>query len=122
MTLFKKTPQQSTTYYELLEEIERVKTQMDNAYLNFQSARDPDLIDCYIFESNANSGRNESHKLHYVPNSIITLFFLKPARFPSYLDLDFQLPSPEAYLKPCLSLFPAAFHQQSNRYQIPPNP
>lgn len=53
MTLFKKTPQQSTAYYELLEEIERVKAQMDNAYLNFQSAMDPDLIDCYIFESNA---------------------------------------------------------------------
>ena len=53
MTLFKKTPQQNTAYYELLEEIERVKTQMDNAYCNFQSAMDPDLIDCYIFESNA---------------------------------------------------------------------
>lgn len=53
MTLFKKTPQQNTSYYELLEEIERVKTQMDNAYCNFQNAMDPDLIDCYIFESNA---------------------------------------------------------------------
>lgn len=53
MTLFKKMPRQSAAYCELLEEIERVKTQMDNAYLNFQSAMDPDLIDCYIFESNA---------------------------------------------------------------------
>lgn len=53
MALFKKTPQQNTAYYELLEEIERVKTQMDNAYYNFQNAMDPDLIDCYIFESNA---------------------------------------------------------------------
>ena len=38
---------------ELLEEIERVKMQMENAHYNFQNAMDPDLIDCYIFESNA---------------------------------------------------------------------
>ncbi len=53
MNLFKKTPQRSNLDYELLQEIERVKIQMDNAYTNFQSAMDPDLIDCYIFESNA---------------------------------------------------------------------
>lgn len=53
MNFFKKTPQQNHLDYELLEEIERVKTQMDTAYRNFQSAMDPDLIDCYIYESNA---------------------------------------------------------------------
>lgn len=53
MNLFRKTPQQSDSYNELLEEIKRVKTQMDNAYYNFQFAMDPDLIDCYIYESNA---------------------------------------------------------------------
>lgn len=53
MNLFRKTPQQDSIDYELLEEIKRVKTQMDNAYCNFQNAMDPDLIDCYIFESNA---------------------------------------------------------------------
>jgi len=53
MALFKKTHQQQQTDYELLEEIERVKNQIDNAYLNFQTALDPDLIDCYIFEGNA---------------------------------------------------------------------
>lgn len=53
MNLFRKTPQQNNADYELLEEIERVKTQMDNAYCNFQNAMDPDLIDCYIYESNA---------------------------------------------------------------------
>ena len=53
MNLFKKTPQRSNLDYELLQEIERVKIQMDNAYTNFQSAMDPDLIDCYIFERNA---------------------------------------------------------------------
>lgn len=53
MHLFKKTPQNSVSDYELLEEIERVKTQMDLAYQNFQNAMDPDLIDCYIYESNA---------------------------------------------------------------------
>ena len=45
MSLFRKTPQQNTAYYELLDEIERVKTQMDNAYYNFQNAMDPDLIE-----------------------------------------------------------------------------
>lgn len=53
MNLFRKAPQQNILDYELLEEIERVKTQMDIAYHNFQSAMDPDLIDCYIYESNA---------------------------------------------------------------------
>lgn len=53
MSLFRKTNQHDGTDYELLEEIERVKTQMDNAYYNFQNAMDPDLIDCYIYEGNA---------------------------------------------------------------------
>ena len=53
MNLFKKTPQQSNSYNELLEEIQRVRAQMDSAYCNFQFAMDPDLIDCYIYESNA---------------------------------------------------------------------
>ena len=37
----------------LFEEIKRVKRQMENAHYNFQNAMDPDLIDSYIFESNA---------------------------------------------------------------------
>lgn len=37
----------------LLHEIEQVKLEMENAYANFQNEIDPDLIDCYIFESNA---------------------------------------------------------------------
>ena len=53
MNLFQKTPQRAAVDYDLLEEIERVKSQMNNAYTNFQSAMDPDLIDCYIYESNA---------------------------------------------------------------------
>ena len=53
MHLFKKTPADPVMDYELLEEIERVKTQMDIAYQNFQDAMDPDLIDCYIYEGNA---------------------------------------------------------------------
>lgn len=53
MSLFKKTSTQNIPDHQLIEEIERVKTQMDTAYLNFQNAMDPDLIDCYIFESNA---------------------------------------------------------------------
>lgn len=53
MGLFQKTPPKPLIDYELLEEIQRVKSQMDNAYYNFQNAMDPDLIDCYIFEGNA---------------------------------------------------------------------
>ena len=53
MHLFHKTPQKETVDEELLEEIRRVKMQMENAHYNFQNAMDPDLIDCYIFESNA---------------------------------------------------------------------
>ncbi len=53
MTLFQKPLPKDTANDELLEEIERVKMQMENAHYNFQNAMDPDLIDCYIFESNA---------------------------------------------------------------------
>ena len=53
MGLFQKKPPKPIIDYALLEEISRVKSQMDNAYYNFQNAMDPDLIDCYIFEGNA---------------------------------------------------------------------
>ena len=53
MHLFQKHLPKDTRNEELLEEIERVKMQMENAHYNFQNAMDPDLIDCYIFESNA---------------------------------------------------------------------
>lgn len=39
--------------YELEEEMRRVKEQMDTAYLKFQDAVDPDLIDSYIYEGQA---------------------------------------------------------------------
>lgn len=53
MHLFQKSLPKDAENKELLEEIERVKMQMENAHYNFQNAMDPDLIDCYIFESNA---------------------------------------------------------------------
>jgi len=53
MGFFKKTPLVTNDYLELVNEINRTKKQMENAYSNFQTAVDPDLIDCYIFESNA---------------------------------------------------------------------
>ena len=53
MRFFKKPSTERNDYLALLEEINLTKKQMDNAYTNFQSAMDPDLIDCYIFESNA---------------------------------------------------------------------
>ena len=53
MHLFQKTLPKDRRNEELLEEIERVQMQMENAHYNFQNAMDPDLIDCYIHESNA---------------------------------------------------------------------
>ena len=53
MNLFQKPLPKNTKNEALLEEIERVKIQMENAHYNFQNAMDPDLIDCYIYELNA---------------------------------------------------------------------
>ena len=53
MGFFKKTSTETNDYLELLNEINRTKRQMEDAYSNFQTAMDPDLIDCFIFESNA---------------------------------------------------------------------
>lgn len=53
MLLFQKPLAKDRKNEELLKEIEQVKMQMETAYHNFQNAMDPDLIDCYIFESNA---------------------------------------------------------------------
>ena len=35
------------------EEIARARRKMEDAYINFQNACDPDLIDSYIYEENA---------------------------------------------------------------------
>ena len=53
MHFFQKPAPKDKKNEELMQEIERVKMQMENAYYNFQNAMDPDLIDCYIFEGNA---------------------------------------------------------------------
>ena len=53
MLIFQKPLPKDRKNEELLKEIEQVKRQMETAYENFQNAMDPDLIDCYIFESNA---------------------------------------------------------------------
>lgn len=53
MNLFKKKSKNSMRAYELQQEIARVKEQIDIANNHFESAMDPDLIDCYIYESNA---------------------------------------------------------------------
>ena len=53
MNLLKKKSKTDLAAYELQQEMERVKAQIDTADNHFQSAVDPDLIDCYIYESNA---------------------------------------------------------------------
>ena len=37
----------------LLADLARTKQALDNAYTNFQNVVDPDLIDCYIYETKA---------------------------------------------------------------------
>lgn len=53
MKPFHAKPVAQTVSPALWDEIEKVKLQMDLAYMNFQNATDPDLIDCYIYESHA---------------------------------------------------------------------
>ena len=37
----------------LMEDIEKTRIALDNAYAGFDNATDPDMIDCYIYEINA---------------------------------------------------------------------
>ena len=53
MNLLKKKSKTSAKVYELQQDIARVKEQIDIANNHFESAMDPDLIDSYIYESNA---------------------------------------------------------------------
>lgn len=39
--------------FNIEEEIEKAKNEIETAYMNFQNVLDPDLIDCYIYEGNA---------------------------------------------------------------------
>lgn len=38
---------------QLLSDLKRTKTALDDAYANFENAVDPDLVDSYIYEVNA---------------------------------------------------------------------
>ena len=53
MNLLKRKSRKDLAAYELQQEMERVRAQIDTVNNHFQSAVDPDLIDCYIYESNA---------------------------------------------------------------------
>lgn len=44
------TAQADAHYKMLLKHIQDAKTDLDCAYLNFEHATDPDLIDCYIYQ------------------------------------------------------------------------
>ena len=58
-TLFKKdihpaeTEDEIFTPPSLMEDIERTRIALDNAYAGFDNATDPDMIDSYIYEINA---------------------------------------------------------------------
>ncbi len=40
-------------YIQLVDDLEKTKSEMDIIYANFENAVDPDLIDCCIYELNA---------------------------------------------------------------------
>ena len=50
---FKKSNEIDEQYQALLSDIDRTKRDLENAYANFESVVNPDLIDCYIFEVNS---------------------------------------------------------------------
>lgn len=53
---FQKTPKptyQNIVYDQLLQDMAAAKYALDNAYSNFETVVDPDLIDSWIFEMNA---------------------------------------------------------------------
>ena len=97
MGLFQKTPPKPLIDYELLEEIQRVKSQMDNAYYNFQNAMDPDLIDCYIYEVNSSLKRykyllEQAAKLSSPPEETQDKKLLNVIAMPKIHDLNLDLP------------------------------
>ena len=53
MQLFSKTMFQTILSPDLSRAIDLARQEMDDAYLHFQNASDPDLIDCYIYKGNA---------------------------------------------------------------------
>ncbi len=53
MNLFRKKKKQPGPEQEIRQEIRRLREQMDTVNNHFDSALDPDLIDCYIYENNA---------------------------------------------------------------------
>lgn len=52
-THFLSVPSQTILSPDLSRAIDLARQEMDDAYLHFQNASDPDLIDCYIYQGNA---------------------------------------------------------------------
>lgn len=52
-THFLSVPSQTILSPDLSRAIDLARQEMDDAYLHFQNASDPDLIDCYIYKGNA---------------------------------------------------------------------
>lgn len=44
---------QEVSREQLISDLKRTKTALDDAYTNFENAVDPDLVDSYIYEVNA---------------------------------------------------------------------
>lgn len=47
---FRHTSRLSADRSAMLSDIEQAKSELDCAYINFENALDPDLIDCYIYQ------------------------------------------------------------------------
>ena len=51
---FRKKPKKVSLYdEEILKELDCTKSEMEEAFANFQNAVDPDLVDSFIYEENA---------------------------------------------------------------------
>ncbi|MCU6761889.1 Protein of uncharacterised function (DUF2508) [uncultured Roseburia sp.] len=50
LKLFRNSLPQPSDRSVILEDIEQAKSDLDCAYINFENAIEPDLIDCYIYQ------------------------------------------------------------------------
>ena len=73
---FSQKPFEDTGEMSLLKDIEKTRSALEIAYLGFDNATDPDLIDAYIYEVNATLKRykyllEEAAKLKLLPESTL---------------------------------------------------
>lgn len=68
----------------ILEDLEKTRCALENAYAGFDSVTDPDLIDCYIYEVNSVLKRykfllDQAAKANLLPDEPVALHAKTPA-------------------------------------------